>query len=151
MHLSAFSPSTFFLLTCLSHQTCPREPKFFNVDNVRVLKIEGASLSQSQLIKGVAFARDSVGTIKHVTDAKIAVFGCGIEPGSTDTKARVELNSAEELKEYNLTEEAAMAKVFLVFGISIDSLHACFYFVVVLKHTVSRSSRSSLLPRSTLL
>nr|WCZ58654.1 T-complex protein 1 subunit theta [Seculamonas ecuadoriensis] len=93
-------------------QTCPPNQKFFNIDNIRVLKIEGASIGQSFLLNGLAFARDSMSSTKSVQGgARIAVFSCGIEPSSTDTKGVIQLNSAEELKSYNRTEEDAMAKV----------------------------------------
>lgn len=41
----------------------PKEPKNFNVDNVRVVKIMGGGVSQSRVIKGMVFGREPEGTI----------------------------------------------------------------------------------------
>nr|P47828.2 RecName: Full=T-complex protein 1 subunit theta; Short=TCP-1-theta; AltName: Full=CCT-theta [Candida albicans]AAC31764.1 chaperonin [Candida albicans] len=37
----------------------------FNVDNIRVVKVMGASLSQSQVVKGMVFPREPEGTVKN--------------------------------------------------------------------------------------
>ena len=55
-----------------------RESTTFNVDNIRVAKILGGSLSESQVIHGLALLRASETTIHHVKDAKIAVFNCDL-------------------------------------------------------------------------
>lgn len=43
-------------------QVCPKNPKNFNVDNVRVVKISGGSVLDSHLIKGFAIEGDTHGT-----------------------------------------------------------------------------------------
>lgn len=52
--------------------------------------------------------RDTEGMVKDVRDAKVAVFGIGIEAAATETKGNVVINSAEELLSYNKGEEARM-------------------------------------------
>eukprot|EP00294_Goniomonas_avonlea_P001277 CAMPEP_0114564122 /NCGR_PEP_ID=MMETSP0114-20121206/13518_1 /TAXON_ID=31324 /ORGANISM="Goniomonas sp, Strain m" /LENGTH=540 /DNA_ID=CAMNT_0001750101 /DNA_START=10 /DNA_END=1632 /DNA_ORIENTATION=- len=92
-------------------EVLPKDPKHFNVENVRVAKIIGSSLSASHVVNGFVLPRDSEGVIKKVDNAKIAVFNCGIEASSTETKGTVLLKSAEELEQYSLSEEHAVEKM----------------------------------------
>eukprot|EP00983_Pelagomonas_calceolata_P051373 1142380-Pelagomonas_calceolata.AAC.4 len=64
----------------------PKNPYNFNVDNVRVVKIPGGGLADSRVVKGMVFRRDAEGTIKHVENAKVAVFAQGVDTATTDTK-----------------------------------------------------------------
>ena len=85
----------------------PRKPSI-NVDNVRVAKIVGGNVRDSQVVRGMVVLRDAEGTVKHVENAKVAVFGVGIEASETETKGTVVLKSAEELRNYTDGEEARM-------------------------------------------
>ena len=79
---------------------CPKNPHNFNVDNVRVVKIQGASLQASSVIKGMVLKRDTEGTVKSVENAKIAAYTQGVDTASTDTKGTVLIKNAEELQNY---------------------------------------------------
>jgi len=92
-------------------QILPKDPKQFIVDNVRVAKIPGMSVHDSFLMKGFVLTRDSEGTIKHVNDAKIVVFGTEVDLSATETKGNVLIKNAEELMNYSKSEEEAMEKV----------------------------------------
>jgi T-complex protein 1 subunit theta len=94
---------------CLS--VMPSEPTLFNVDNVRVVKILGAGLSSSKVIKGMVFGREPEGVIKNATKAKVAVFTCGIDIAQTETKGTVLLRNSEELLDFSRSEEVLMEKV----------------------------------------
>jgi len=65
---------------------CPKNPNNFNVDNVRVIKITGSGAYNSSVVKGIVIKRDTEGTVKGVTDAKVAVFAQGVDTSSTETK-----------------------------------------------------------------
>ena len=65
---------------------CPKNPNNFNVDNVRVIKITGSGAYNSSVVKGIVIKRDTEGTVKGVTDAKVAVFAQGVDTPSTETK-----------------------------------------------------------------
>jgi T-complex protein 1 subunit theta len=78
------------------------------VDNVRVCKLIGGTVADSQIVKGVVVQRDAETSVKHVEKAKIAVFGCSIEASAPETKGTVVIKSAEELKAYNKGEERMM-------------------------------------------
>jgi len=84
------------------------KPARVNVDNIRVCKLRGGNIHDSEVIKGIVITRDCQGTIKLAEDVKIAVFGCGVEAAGTEAKATVLIKSAEELMSYNKSEEEMM-------------------------------------------
>jgi T-complex protein 1 subunit theta len=49
--------------------------------------------------------------VKRVENAKVTVFGCGIEASSTEAKGTVLIRTAEELMNYNKSEEKLMEEV----------------------------------------
>jgi T-complex protein 1 subunit theta len=92
-------------------QILPKNPKAFNVDSVRVAKILGGGVLDTRVIKGHVLTRDTEGTIKHVTNAKVAVFSGGIDIAKTDTKDTVMLKNADELLNYSKSEEKAIEEI----------------------------------------
>jgi len=100
------------VITPLVAQACmhilPSNPKDFVVDNIRICKILGAGVSDSCLIRGFALPKDAEGTIKHVKQAKIAVYGGPLEASKSETKGTVLLTNANELLEYSKGEETIM-------------------------------------------
>merc|ERR1711974_55550 len=78
-------------------QILPDNPKNFNVDNVRVIKVVGASVSQTTVVKGFAFARDVEGTYKKKESAKLAVFVSGVDFVNPEAKRKVVMDTADEL------------------------------------------------------
>jgi len=82
------------------------------VDSVRIAKIMGGNISQSEVIHGLVIMRGSEGIIQHVFGgAKISVFGCGIEASATEAKGTVLMNNANDLMTYNKTEEDKMDEI----------------------------------------
>ncbi|EJD08174.1 T-complex protein 1 [Fomitiporia mediterranea MF3/22] len=90
----------------------PQNPKNFNVDNVRVVKIMGGSLVGSKVVRGMVFNREPEGSIKRVTKGKVAVFTSGLDIAQTETKGTVLLHNAEEMLNFTSGEEKHMEKVF---------------------------------------
>ena len=88
----------------------PRTSKDFNVDNIRVQKVLGASLKDSIVVHGMVVIRQSENSINHVTDAKVAVFNTPLELNNGDTKGTVLLTNAEDLENYTKGEEQAMER-----------------------------------------
>lgn len=88
--------------------TMPENPRNFNIDNIRVCKIDGLSVLHSNVVKGMVFTRSPLGNVKHIQNAKVAVFGCAVDVANTETKGTVLIHSADELKNYNKSEEEAM-------------------------------------------
>eukprot|EP00316_Scyphosphaera_apsteinii_P001138 CAMPEP_0119309548 /NCGR_PEP_ID=MMETSP1333-20130426/15828_1 /TAXON_ID=418940 /ORGANISM="Scyphosphaera apsteinii, Strain RCC1455" /LENGTH=548 /DNA_ID=CAMNT_0007313541 /DNA_START=44 /DNA_END=1690 /DNA_ORIENTATION=- len=89
----------------------PDNLRNFNVDNVRVAKIVGNSLQSTSVIKGLCLTRNVISMISEVHNAKIAVYGTPLDSATTETKGTVLLKSAEDLKNYNDSEEAALEKI----------------------------------------
>ncbi|GAX13356.1 T-complex protein 1 subunit theta [Fistulifera solaris] len=82
-----------------------------SVESVRTVKIPGASVSQSVLLDGYA-AKSGVETVvTSVEKAKIAVFASGFEASSTEAKGTVLMKNADDLKNYNKSEEAKMEEI----------------------------------------
>lgn len=81
------------------------DPKQFSVENIRVTKILGGALSDSEVIHGLCIIRGSETTINRVQDARVAVFNCPLESEAGDTKGTVLIKTAEELTNYTKGEE----------------------------------------------
>lgn len=101
-----------------------------NIDSVRIAKLKGGSVDQSSIVKGMVILRDSEGLVKRAENAKIIVFGCGLEASSTEAKGTVLLKNAEELLNYNKSEEKKMEEV-------IESIAATGVKVVICNGSIS--------------
>ena len=89
----------------------PSNPKTFNVDNVRVVKIMGGGLYKSEVVQGMVFGREPEGDVKTVTKAKVAVFTNPIDIAQTETKGTVLIKNADEMLNFSRGEEKHMDKV----------------------------------------
>eukprot|EP00164_Ancoracysta_twista_P002001 GFYU01002639.1.p1 GENE.GFYU01002639.1~~GFYU01002639.1.p1 ORF type:complete len:544 (+),score=202.27 GFYU01002639.1:100-1731(+) len=98
------------LITDACVEVLPKNPKAFNVDNVRVAKILGSGLHTSTVIRGMVFPRGAEGSITSADSCKVAVFGCAIDLGATETKGTVLINTSKELMEFTKGEEDSMEK-----------------------------------------
>ncbi|XP_015946936.1 T-complex protein 1 subunit theta [Arachis duranensis] len=92
-------------------QVCPKNPANFNVDNVRVAKLLGGGLHNSTVVRGMVLKSDTVGTIKRIEKAKVAVFAGGVDTSATETKGTVLIHTAEQLENYSKTEEAKVEEL----------------------------------------
>ncbi|KAF5354996.1 hypothetical protein D9756_005592 [Leucocoprinus leucothites] len=90
----------------------PPNPKNFNVDNVRVVKIMGGSLAFSRVVQGMVFGREPEGDVKKVSKAKVAVFSSALDVAQTETKGTVLIKTAEEMLNFSTGEEKHMEKIF---------------------------------------
>ena len=101
-----------------------------NVDSVRMAKLRGGNTLGSTTVKGMVILRDAESQVKRAEKCKVAVFGCGIEASSAEAKSTVLLKSADELLNYNKSEEASLDKL-------IGSIAATGAKVVIANGTVS--------------
>jgi len=83
----------------------------FDIENVRTAKLQGGSLAQSEVLRGLVVTRSPEGQVHHVANAKVAVYNCPLDPQHSDTKGTVLISNAAELVEYNLGEEQIAAKL----------------------------------------
>ena len=65
--LAAKQPGSEELLSSLTAEAAlavmPKNPKDFNVDSVRVVKVLGGSLDQSKVVRGMVFGREPEGML----------------------------------------------------------------------------------------
>lgn len=81
------------------------EQTTFNVDNVRVCKVLGSGLQNSDVIQGMVFKRHVEGEITRVEKAKVALYGCPVDIMQTETKGTVLIKTADELMNFSRGEE----------------------------------------------
>jgi len=86
----------------------PKNPRNFNVDSVRIVKILGASIHDSTVVKGMVFGRSPDSTIQKATKAKIAIYMSGIDVALTETKGTVLYKNANDLLSFSKGEESAL-------------------------------------------
>lgn len=92
-------------------QVMPPTPSKFDVDNVRVTKVQGGNLNSSFVVEGMAIARRSSGVENCKEKAKVAIYAEALELGSTETKGTVLLESAEQLMNFSKGEEQKMEEM----------------------------------------
>lgn len=80
-------------------------------EQVRVTKILGGRMDQSQVIHGFVALRNVETTLTSAKDAKVTVFACGIEASGTEAKGTVLMKNADDLKGYNKSEETKMEEI----------------------------------------
>ncbi|KAI8584099.1 hypothetical protein K450DRAFT_218143 [Umbelopsis ramanniana AG] len=90
----------------------PKNPKDFNVDNIRVVKIMGSSVHESKVVRGMVFGREPEGNVQNVTKAKVAVFTCPLDISQTETKGTVLIHNAQEMLNFTKDEESQVEKIF---------------------------------------
>lgn len=91
--------------------TCPTQSEQFNEENVRVAKMLGGGIYDSQVIKGMVVVRHIEGSVTHVENCKVAVFNCPFESTGAETKDTVLFKNAQELLGYNKSEEDYIEKI----------------------------------------
>ncbi|EGC32880.1 hypothetical protein DICPUDRAFT_155125 [Dictyostelium purpureum] len=93
------------IITKACLQVLPKKVVNFNVDNVRVTKIQGGGVSDTSVVKGFVIPMDSDGTIKRMEKAKVAVFTMGIDLGKTETTGKVLIQDEKDLLNFSKGEE----------------------------------------------
>ncbi|CDW73272.1 UNKNOWN [Stylonychia lemnae] len=93
------------LIAQASLYAMPENPTKFNVDQVRVQKVLGGTINDSQVIHGMVVTRGSETSFHHVEKAKIAIFNTSIEMQQGETKGTVLLKNADDLLNYTKGEE----------------------------------------------
>ncbi len=84
-----------------------------DIDNVKVEKKQGASLAESQLIRGIIVDKEIVhsGMPKKVEKARIALIDAALEIKETETDAKIEITSPDQLQAFLDQEEAMLRKM----------------------------------------
>jgi len=111
-----------------------KKKPILNCESVRIAKLRGGNIEQSTVVKGLVCLRDTEGVVKRVEDAKIAVFGCGIEAATFEAKGTILLKNAEELLNYNKSEEKRMEEL-------IAAISACGVNFVICNGAISEMAQ----------
>jgi len=98
------------LITKACISILPDKETQFNVDNVRVCKILGSGLFNSQVVNGMVFKRQAESTIIKKDSCKVAIYTCPIDALQTETKGTVLIKTAEELQNFSRGEETQLEK-----------------------------------------
>lgn len=94
----------------------PKGSTSFNVDNIRIVKIMGASLNASRVIKGMVFPFKPEGSVQELSGGgKVAIFTAPVDVSQTETKGTVLLHNAKEMLEFSKGEEQQMDELFAGF------------------------------------
>lgn len=88
----------------------PEKTSTFNVDNVRVCKILGGSIFNSEVVNGMVYKRLVEGVVNHAENAKVVVYSCPLDIVQTETKGTVLIKSAAELMNFSRDEENYLEK-----------------------------------------
>ena len=84
-----------------------------DVDQVQVIKKEGKSLLDSQLVKGIIIDKEVVhpGMPKRVENAKIALLNCPLEIEKTEFDAEIRIRAPEQMKAFLVKEMAILREM----------------------------------------
>jgi len=82
-----------------------------DVDNVQIVKKEGQSLSETELVHGIIVDKEVVhdGMPKKIKDAKIALLDAALEVKKTEFDAEIRITSPDSIKAF-LDQESDMLK-----------------------------------------
>ena len=82
-----------------------------DIDHVKVEKKQGGSLAETKLIQGIVIDKEIVhsGMPRKMADAKIALIDAALEVKSTETDAKIEITSPEQMQAF-LDQEESMLK-----------------------------------------
>lgn len=82
----------------------------FNVDNIRVCKILGSGLYNSEVVNGMVFKRMVEGDVLTAVSSKVAMYSCPVDIIQTETKGTVLIKTADELMNFSRGEEDLLEK-----------------------------------------
>ncbi len=87
------------------------ERKIADIDNVQIVKKEGKSLYDTQLVKGIIVDKEVVhaGMPKRIENAKVALLDCPLEVEKTEFNAEIRIRDPTQIKAF-LDQETRMLK-----------------------------------------
>ncbi len=87
------------------------ERRVADIDNIQIIKKEGKSLLESQLIQGLIIDKEAVhsGMPKKIENAKIVLLDCALEIEKTEISAEIRIRDPTQIKAF-LDQENRMLK-----------------------------------------
>ena len=85
---------------------------YVNVEDVKIVKVQGKSLNESEFVDGIIIKEDIVHPLmpKRIENAKIALLHVGLEIEKSNIDSAIEINRPEQVKELLLEEENVLKK-----------------------------------------
>mgnify|MGYP000206330261 CR=1 FL=1 len=83
----------------------------FSLDSVRFAKLRGGAVDASTMLQGMVVLRDTEGVVKKAENAKVLVLGIALQATEAEAKGTVLIRNAEELLNYNKSEEKKMEEI----------------------------------------
>ena len=85
--------------------------KVADIDNIQIIKKEGKSIFDTQLVKGIIIDKEVVhpGMPKRIEKAKIALLNCPLEVEKTEFNAEIRIRDPSQMKAF-LDQETRMLK-----------------------------------------
>jgi len=96
------------LVTDACIRVCPKDPSNFSVEHVRVSKLQGSGIYESEVIKGMILNRKPEGSITEMENGKVVVYMCPFDSPQAEAKATVVMNDDNELMDFAKGEEQEM-------------------------------------------
>lgn len=112
------------------------ESPYVDLDNVQIVKKEGASLNSSRLVEGIIIDKEIVNPSmpKIVHNAKIALINGALEVVKTDFSSEIQISDPSEIQNYLNQEESLIKKL-------VDSLNAAGANVVFCQKGVDEAAQ----------
>jgi len=87
------------------------ERRIADIDNVQIVKKEGKSLYDTQLVRGIIVDKEVVhtGMPKRIENAKVALLDCALEVEKTEFSAEIRIRDPTQMKAF-LDQETRMLK-----------------------------------------
>jgi len=87
------------------------ERKIADIDNVQIVKKEGKSLYDTQLVRGIIVDKEVVhaGMPKQIENAKVALLDCALEVEKTEFSAEIRIREPTQMKAF-LDQETRMLR-----------------------------------------
>jgi len=87
------------------------EKRVADIDNIQIIKKEGKSLFESQLVRGIIIDKEAVhsGMPKKIENAKIALLDCPLEIEKTEISAEIRIRDPTQMQAF-LDKETKMLK-----------------------------------------
>ena len=87
------------------------ERRVADIDNIQIIKKEGKSLFESELVQGLIIDKEAVhtGMPKKIENAKIALLDCPLEIEKTEVSAEIRIRDPSQMKAF-LDQENRMLK-----------------------------------------
>lgn len=84
------------------------ENGLFNMDSIRVTKINVGSLEDSERFQGMLLERCPEGAQRAVRNGRVAIYNCPLAPSNLETKGTVLFKTAEDLLGFSKEDEATV-------------------------------------------